>query len=731
LADRSAEFGPGVWVMTINKTGEKVNKLGRVALDGFKEVLPELEKNKAIEVLCVVSGKPGNFIAGADIDLIRQCTTSQEAESLSRSGQKLLNRWEDLPYPTVAVVDGACLGGGCEMALGCTALVMSNSSSARIGLPEVMLGLIPGMGGCVRLPRKVGLATALDMILTGKQLRGEQAFKLGLADALLPQEEFEAAAIRWARNNANALKAGKRLGKEPKLGGMGGPVGTLMEKTPIGRSVIFKKARSGVLGKTRGQYPAPIEALDVLMETGSLLGSSDRLRGTEREEAMAREAKGFAKLAVSEVSRNLIRIFFLTEKVKKANGLPEGREVAIRAVETGAVIGAGIMGGGIAQLFADKKIPTRMKDLTNQALALGVDSASRIFKRQVKRRKITDREMIQKLGLITPVLDHSGFRQVNLVVEAVVERMDVKQKVLQELEEQVGEKCIVASNTSSLSVTEMQSVLKHPGRFAGMHFFNPVHRMPLVEVIRGEKTDDQTVAGVFQFCKQLGKTPIVVRDAPGFLVNRLLAPYMNEAAYLLAEGVTVDEIDQALVEFGMPMGPMELMDEVGIDVADKVSHIMHAAFGERMAPAPLSAKLVSTSRYGKKNGKGLYLYEGKERKEKKSDPSIYSLLGISPKPGVVTAEEMVDRTVLPMINEAARCLAEGIVAHPDDVDLGMIMGTGFPPFRGGLLRYADSLGSRKVLEKLRKLVGKCGKRFEPSDALVKLGEENRPFHNPK
>ncbi len=726
LEDETGRMGAKIWTVTFDLPGEKVNKLSRKVMMEFEAQIGELEKagrEGKIDALVLFSGKPGNFIAGADIEMIQATRSAAEAESLSRMGQKLLDRWEDLPFPTIAAVDGTALGGGCEFCLASSAIVMSDNPAARIGLPEVMLGLIPGMGGCVRLPRKVGLATALDLILTSKTLPGDRAAKAGLVEACLPRQNFNESALRWVKTNLSALRSGKRLAKEPKLGGMGGPIGSLMEKTPIGRGVMVKKAREGVLSKTKGKYPSPLEAIDVLHDTGGSFG--DRLKGAARDQAMGREAVGFGRMAATDVSRNLIRIFYLTEGVKKSKGLPPGVTARAKVVSTAGVLGAGIMGGGIAQLFAEKNISTRMKDLNTQALALGVQAASKIFQKQVQKKKINKRQYLQKLNLIAPTTDYSGFQQADLVVEAIVENMDVKRKVLAELEGNLKDDAVVATNTSSLSVSEMQTAFKKPGRFVGMHFFNPVSRMPLVEVIRGAHSSDDAVSTVFQFSKQIGKTPIVVKDAPGFLVNRLLMPYMNEASYLVTEGVPIPEIDRVLLDFGMPMGPMELIDEVGIDVAEKVSKILYKAFGDRAAPANMSGELSTTGRLGKKSGKGLYSYEGKK---KEFSDEIYGILGVTPLPGKVAEEEILERCLLPMINEAARALDEGVVASAQEVDLGMIMGTGFPPFRGGLLRYADSLGARTVVDRLKKYQTRFGARFEPAPALIARAEQGKTFH---
>lgn len=717
---RSGDQDVKVGVFTFDLASEKVNKLSKHVLGQFELWLPELASAN-IDVLILRSGKIGNFVAGADIELIRATKTSEEAKALAAQGQSILNRWEDLPYPTVAAIDGAALGGGCEWSLSCTAIVMSQSQAARIGLPEVNLGVIPGMGGCVRLPRKVGLATALDMILTGKFLSGDRAYKSGLADGVLPAENFDASVFAWVLREFPKLKSGTRIAKEPALAGMGGLLGKTMEFTPMGRSVMLGKAKEGVLGKTRGKYPSPLEAIEVLGDIGACYG--EKWKGSKRDEALDREAAGFGKCAATPISKNLISLFFLTESVKKSKGVDSAalKDLDLTAHSVG-VLGAGVMGGGIAQLLADKKIHARMKDISLAGLTTGVTSAVKIFKGQLKKRKINERQMLQKLNYIAPTVDFSGFGSTQVVIEAVIEKMDIKKKVFAELEGHVGPDCVIASNTSSLSISEMQTALKNPARFAGMHFFNPVHRMPLVEVIRGKQSDDRAVSAIYQLAKQLGKTPIVVKDAPGFLVNRLLMPYLNEATWLLTSGVCIPELDEALLEFGMPMGPMELIDEVGVDTGEKVAHILHDGFGARFEPSPLNSKLVGAERLGKKNKKGFYTYDDTGR-NKQVDEEIYKILGTEPKAGAMSAEDMVDRCILPMINEAARCLDDEVVRTPQEVDLGMIMGTGFPPFRGGLLKYADSRGVREIVERLKQFQnGGGGARYEPSSSLLKRVE---------
>lgn len=734
LNEIEAKLKNKLWTLTFNLPGEKVNKLDpelALELTEWIEKLEEMGRAGRIDALIFKSGKPGNFIAGFDINVFETFQSQADVEKLCKDGHAMMNRWEDLPFPTIAAVNGAALGGGCELALACSAIVMSDDSQTRIGVPEVLLGVMPGLGGCVRLPQRLGLASALDLILTGRTLTGDKAYKSGLADACLPRQDFEASVMRWVESNIVALKNGKRLAKEPKLGGMGGLIGSAMERTLLGRTVIFRKAREGVISKTRGRYPAPLEAIDTLQ--ANRIGFGPKVRGKERDRAISREIQGFAKLVMSEESRNLVRIFFMTEAVKKSNGLPGGSLASHHPVRSTAVLGAGTMGGGIAELFADKGISCRMKDLNTSALALGVEAATRILKKSVKKRKITPRQMSQKLGLISPVLDFSGFAGIDLVVEAVVEKLEVKKAVFKDLEAQVKPRCVIASNTSTLPITELQKGLQYPERFVGMHFFNPVHKMPLIEVIRGKSTSDEAVATVFQFAKMLGKTPIVVNDCAGFLVNRILCPYLNEAAYLVGDRVPVLELDKALLEFGMPMGPMELIDEVGIDIGDKALGVLYSAYGERMKPSALISKIVATGRLGKKTRKGMYVYEGgkngSDRFEKVFDEEIYSMLEVSPKVGLVSNDEIVDRCILPMINEASRILDEKIVATAADVDLGMIMGTGFPPYRGGLMRYADAVGTAKLVDKLKKYSSRFGVRFVPSERLERMARTGERFYN--
>jgi len=722
----------GILELIFDLKGEKVNKFSKEVMKEFGELLAVLESDAVkseAQALVLFSAKKDQFIAGADIKLIQSARTADQAMALAREGQVLLNRWEDLPFPTVGAVEGPCLGGGCEMALASRAIVASQAPSTRIGLPETMLGLLPGMGGCVRMPRKIGLAASLDIILQGKAVTADRAYKMGLVDHTIPSQAFKKETLDWVEASLSKLKIRNlRLGKEPSLGGIGGVAGKLIELQPLGRAFVISQARKGVMAATKGKYPAPLEVLSVMSDIGAKLGP--KLTGRAREDALEREARGFGKMAATAVSKSLIHIFFMTENVKKSNGLEEGITIEKKGpVQVGAVLGAGVMGGGIAQLCADKNVSVRMKDITPESLKIGMTAAAKIFGRALKKKKLKPREYQQKMNKISPVLDFAGFHSVEFVVEAVVENMDVKKKVLADLENQISKDTVVASNTSSLSISEMQTAMKNPERFGGMHFFNPVHRMPLVEVIRGEKSSDQTVSRIYQFCKQLGKTPIVVKDKPGFLVNRLLMPFLNEAAWLVADGVPIDEVDAALYDFGMPMGALELLDEIGIDTAEKVAKVFHQAFGTKMQPSSVNSKLNEAKRYGKKNGKGFYEYDPANPKNKKLGSDIYSILGVTPQSKKMTRDQIIECTIYQMVSEAAACLDQGIVRSAEEVDLGMIMGTGFPPFRGGLLKYADEVGVVKIYETLKRLSKDYSPRLEPTPELQARAKAQKPFYS--
>ncbi len=662
-----------------------------------------------LRALVFRSAKEGSFIAGADVDAIADLEDPSEAEAGIRFGQEVYQAIEDLPAPTVAAIHGVCVGGGTELALACRHRVVSDDRRTKVGMPEVMLGILPAWGGTTRLPRLVGLRAALDLLLTGKTIDASKARRIGFAQEIFPADIF-VERVRDFALRAPELPPGTSRRKRPLLG-------RLLEDTAPGRALVIATARRSVVAKTGGHYPAPLRILEVLREN----------LGRSVERSLAAEAKAAGELIVSSVCKNLIHVFRLRERARKQTGVGDA-QVAPRTVREIGVLGAGVMGGGIAQLGASRGLEVRMKDIRHEAITGGLRHARALFDKAARRRRMSRREAEQGMERVSGGLEYHGFGALDLVVEAVVERMDVKRAALAELEEHVHPDCILATNTSSLSVDALADSLARPERFCGMHFFNPVHRMPLIEVVRGPRTDDETVATVYALVLALDKVPVVVRDGPGFVVNRVLGPYLNEAGWALGDGATIEEVDAAARAFGMPMGPLRLIDEVGIDVAGHAGEVLYEALGERLAPSPVLRAITTSGRLGRKGGSGFYRYE--DEKEKGVDENVYAELGnaVPPRRGGKSERDVRPRLIGQMINEAARVLEEGVVESAAALDLAMIMGIGFPPFRGGLLRFADSLHSRGVLDRMKRLQDEFGDRFEPAPLLVELARSNRGFY---
>ncbi len=692
----------GIAILTFDLPGEKVNKFTRDVMKELDGVLDELAAKKDVKALVIRSGKEGNFVVGADIAEIRDIRDAKTGEELSRKGQAVFAKLEALPFPTAAAIHGPCMGGGLELALACSYRVISNDQKTALALPEVKLGIIPGFGGTQRLPRLVGLANALDLILSGKSVYSKKAKKIGLADEATYKELMVNRAIELVKKTEGKPRPRGVRAKRPVFV-------RLLEGNPLTRPIIYSTAKKNVLKETHGNYPAPLAALDAV-RTGLEKGPAEGYRS---------EARLLGELAITEISKNLVSIFYLNEALKR-----DPRPALFKIARAG-VIGAGVMGGGIAQLFAEKGITVRMKDINTKFVAAGLREAAEIFAKRRKKGILDPIRARDGFDRITGTTDYSGFHEADVAVEAVVENMDVKKTVLREFELTAKENTIFASNTSSLSITEMATASKRPELVVGMHFFNPVEKMPLVEVIRGRKTSEETVSAVAAFSRRLGKLPVVVNDGPGFLVNRILMPYLGEAVVMLGEGGKIEDIDGALLKFGMPMGAFILLDEIGIDIAHKVADILHRGLGERVKPSPLLEMLYAAGYYGKKNGKGFYLYMG--RKRGGPDISVYkhSRAGAGAR---LRPEEIVDRTVLLMTKEAALCMEEGIIARPDLLDAALIFGIGFPPFRGGLLRYADKLGPKVIVEKLEEYGKKYGERFTPPKSLIEMAKTGKGFY---
>lgn len=683
----------GLATLVFDAPNKSVNVFNRAVIDELGALVDRLAERSDIRCLVLLSGKRRNFIAGADVDEIARITDGKVIEEAVLTVQGIFSKWEALPFPTVAAVRGTCMGGGTEISLASDYIAISDRPDVRIGLPETQLGIIPAWGGCVRLPRKVGLTAALDVILAGKSLRPKKAFKTGLADALLPDASFLAEVRRFAEL-VIADKAPRPRKADFKR--------RLLESNPIGRKVVFDQARKQTLKKTAGNYPAPVRAIEVIA-TGLADGA---------KAGFAAEARAEVELAVSPVCKNLVHLFHLMEGAKRRRA----DAPAVGKIESMAVLGAGIMGGGIAQIVADKAdLEVRLKDINDDALAQGLSVAAGLFRKQIKRRWISKGDAARKMALIRPSLGYSGFGRTDLVIEAVVERLDIKRKVFADLEQVARPDAVLATNTSSISIDLISAEMERPERCIGIHFFNPVSKMPLIEVISGTKTSAEAAQTAVDFARSIGKTPVVVKDGPGFLVNRLLGFTMAESLWLLDDGHSIEDLDRAVRDWGMPMGPATLIDEVGIDTAAHVGKILVEAFSDRLAFPEWFDKMVEDGRLGTKAGRGFYTYVDGKRRE--PDQSVYGLLGLEPNVANPDPARMIDRVMLPMVNEAARCLDEGVVGSAGDLDLAMILGTGFPPFRGGLCRWADQQGLGQVKEALEGLAQERGERYRPSAAL--------------
>jgi 3-hydroxyacyl-CoA dehydrogenase/enoyl-CoA hydratase/3-hydroxybutyryl-CoA epimerase len=701
----------GIAHLVMDDPNRPVNVLDEAAIGDLETALTELESASGIEGVIVRSGKAGTFIAGADVEAIGAITDREVVRALVLRAHRAYQRLADLPVSTVAAIDGVCLGGGTELALACDSRVAAEEPRTQIGLPEVMLGILPAFGGTTRLPRLVGLSTALDLILTGRSLDAKRAERAGLVWRAVPAAWL----IEWAARRVGELRALPKPRRRDRYRPKGfGP--WFVDQTPFGRALAFGQAKSQTRARTGGHYPAPLAILRVL-EHGI---------GRSVPESLALEAGEVGDLVVGPVCKNLVRIFRLSERAKKAP-VAADRSLEPAPIRNLALVGAGVMGGGIAELASRSGIEVRVRDLQPAALTRTLQTARGLIEERNRKRRAPARDLDAQMARIYPTLDLSGFGRADAAIEAVVEDLDVKRRVFAELEARLRPDAVLATNTSSLSVDTLASGVGKPERFVGFHFFNPVHRMPLVEVVRGAKTSDATLVTAVALARRLGKTPVVVNDAPGFVVNRILMPYMREALHLLEEGFPLAGIDAAMRRFGMPMGPFEVADEVGLDVANKVAHVLAAAFPSRMSPAPLLEKLIAAGRLGKKNGRGFYLHG---RGRRRPDPALPALLAVARERRAPSLEVYTERMVLAMINEAAHCLEEGVVADAGLLDLAMIFGAGFPPYRGGLMRHADTLGVKHVEARLQALAAERGPRFAPAKRIAELAARGGTFTAP-
>ncbi len=663
----------------IHSPNEKVNKLTRAAFLELRDCFGVLRaKADQIKTLIIRSTKPDMFLAGADIREIVSMTEKAQAMELVERAQEVFQELAELPQWTIAAIDGPCMGGGLELALACKTRIASDNPSTKLGLPEVMLGVLPGAGGTQRLPKTVNLLTALEMMTTGAALDFKKALKVGLVSDVVPKEYLLAHCRKLARGEITP-----RRSVEPSF------VDMVMTWKPV-RNFIFSKAHKKIIEKTKGFYPAPLRIVDVVKKT----------YGLPIVEGLKIEADGFSDLAISPEAKNLMHLFFATEELKKDRGVAAHEIPQFKPTKyfQCGVVGAGVMGGGIASVAAARSISVRMKDISHEALLNGLKTAHGIFDKDLKRRKISKSDYHKRVYAVQPTLDFSGFSQMPFVIEAIIERLDLKIKLIEELERELSPTAIIASNTSSLSIGDMAKEAKHPERIVGMHFFNPVPKMPLVEVIRTDKTSPEVVAQTVAFGKQLGKTVIVVKDRPGFLVNRILMPFLIESVHLYDEGYSIDQIDSAALRFGMPMGPFHLLDVIGLDTAAKVARVIATAF-PHMVVLPMIDDMVAQGLLGQKKGRGFYHYNSRGDKlalntEFQKD---------SRDEGEPTEALLQDRLILPMVTEAVMALEEGVISSARDCDIGLIYGIGFPPFRGGLLKWVSGVGEQKILDRMHRL----------------------------
>ncbi len=701
----------GIAVITIDLPGEPVNKVTAGLRAEFAETFMRIDGDPAVKGVVLATGKPDTWLAGADIDEFLTLRTAADGEALSRGGQALLARLEEMKVPVVAAIHGACLGGGLETALACRYRIATDHPKTLLGLPEVQLGLVPGAGGTQRLPKLIGLQRSLDMILTSRNVRAKKALQMGLVDELVHPAILLEVALDRARKLASGTLEVQHAPKDR------GATGRLLEDNPLGRALVFRKAREGVMAKTHGHYPAPLAAIAAVQagyDKGSAAGYQE-------------EARAFGEMTVSDVSKELVFLFFATTALKKDSGVEAPSGLPARPVKGLGIIGAGFMGAGIASVAVQQGTSVRLKDTDTARVGKGIAAVSQVLRERLKKKQVTRLQYDDQLSLVGGTTTYSGFGRLDLVIEAVFEDLALKHRVLREAEPLLRADAIYASNTSTIPIAKIAEAAARPNRVLGMHFFSPVHKMPLLEIIVTPATDDDATVAAVAYGKVLGKTVIVVNDSPGFYTTRTLSAYMNEAGRLLDEGATIESVDKALLDFGFPVGPVTLFDEVGIDVGGKAGAVMLEAFGARMAPSESLRRVVESGRTGRKGKAGFYLYD-KDGEKGAVDATIYELFPNGATRREIDPAEIQERCVLAMVNEAARCLDEGVIRSPRDGDVGAVFGIGFPPFRGGPFRYVDSVSASAIVSQLEQLNGRFPGRFLPAEVLLDNARGQRRFY---
>jgi 3-hydroxyacyl-CoA dehydrogenase/enoyl-CoA hydratase/3-hydroxybutyryl-CoA epimerase/enoyl-CoA isomerase len=710
---RVAKLDGNVAELCFDRKEDAINKFDLRTLTELGEAVEAIKKDGSCKALLVSSAKDV-FIVGADITEFGK-TFQQSEEEIAKwalQANQTFNAVEDLAMPSVTTINGFALGGGFEMALSTDYRVMS--TAAQVGFPEVKLGIIPGFGGTVRFPRLVGADNAIEWIAGGDQMKADAALKVHAVDAVVAPDKLRAAALKLLEQ-AVAGKYDWQARRAQKKGPL--------KLSPMESMMVFETAKGFIAGKAGKAYPAPVEAVKVIQKAA----------GKGRDDALKIEGQGFAKLAKTTVADALIGLF-LNDQFLKKKAKGQGKN-ATKPVKQAAVLGAGIMGGGIAYQSASKGTPIIMKDIKDEQLDLGMSEATKLLAKSVERGKLTPEKMGATLSDIRPTLNYGDFGNVDVVVEAVVENPKIKKAVLAEVEKLVKPDTIIASNTSSISIDLLAEAMERKGNFLGMHFFNPVHRMPLVEVIYGKETSKAAIGSIVAYATAMGKTPIVVKNCPGFLVNRILFPYFGGFLALVRDGADFVKIDKVMEDFGWPMGPAYLQDVVGMDTSHHVGDVLAEGYPDRMSNKDFKSALdvmYENKRFGQKNGVGFYKYETdpKGKPKKLADPKSYELIKAVQPGGQkdFSEEEIVDRHMLPMIIETVRCLDEGIVETPTEADMGLVMGIGFPPFRGGALRYCDTLGMKTVLEKAAKYAH-LGKLYEPTASMKKMAADGKTFYS--
>lgn len=701
----STEEQDGILIVTIDQPDEKVNKLNEQLISEFGDLLANTDP-KAVEGIILRSGKENNFIAGADVEMLKNKQAPDEIEDLSRRGNTLLLKLKHFPKPVVAAIHGSCLGGGLEVAMACNYRVASEHSATVMGQPEVKLGLLPGGGGTQRLPRLIGIQNALSYMLTGKNIYPRKAHKLGLVDELTHRD----AVLTAAKTAIKQINAGK-FEREDKRS----LAHQLMEGMSPLRKIIYSQARKRAKSESKGNYPAPEKIIDCVEE-----GYENGMKA-----GLELESVNFGKLAATPESKALVNMFFAMQSAKK--NPDDDKAVEVKKI---GILGAGLMGSGIADVSANNDYRVLLKDQSADQAVKGKKSIWEDLEKKRKKKIISSFERDRISSLVTATETYDGFENAGLVIEAVFEDLDLKQSILKEVEEVTHDNCIFASNTSSLPIGKIAEASRRPDQVVGMHYFSPVPKMPLLEIITTDQTADWVTATARQVGIKQGKHVIVVNDGPGFYTTRILAPYMNEALMLLEEGIAIEELDKHMKQFGFPVGPTALFDEVGIDVAAHITEVLNDLFAERgVNPNTKPKELLENGYKGKKNKKGFYFYQQENGKTKKKDPNreIYQYFG-GPGRKSMESEIVQQRMMLTMVNEAAWCLQEDILRNPTDGDLGAVLGLGFPPFLGGPFRYIDRRGAGTIVQQLEDFVKKHGPRFTPADILKDYAMSDNKFH---